>query len=100
MSLGSLAETRAREIRAGQSPSRNDARETCAYTQWLASFKFRHDHQDNCAIFAKDPWWVHMGDKSPKSARKRADQKQTKTNEDDRKKVAAAAAKQVPQKKK
>jgi hypothetical protein len=41
-----------------------------------------------------------MGDKSPKSARKRADQKQTKTNEDDRKKQAAAAAKQVPQNKK
>jgi len=42
-----------------------------------------------------------MGDKSPKSARKRADQKQIKTNEDDRKKQEAATAKQVvPTKKK
>jgi len=41
-----------------------------------------------------------MGDKSPKSARKRADQKQTKTNEVDRKKQEATIAKQVPQKKK
>ena len=41
-----------------------------------------------------------MGDKSPKSARKRDDQKQTKTNEDNRKKQAAATAKQVPAKKK
>jgi len=37
-----------------------------------------------------------MGDKSPKSMRKQADQKQSKTNESDRKKQAAVAAKQVP----
>jgi hypothetical protein len=41
-----------------------------------------------------------MGDKSPKSARKRADQKQSKTNEDDRKKQEAVTAKQVVPKKK
>ena len=41
-----------------------------------------------------------MGDKSPKSMRKRADQNQTKTNEDNRKKQAAVSAKQVAQKKK
>ena len=41
-----------------------------------------------------------MGDKSPKSMRKRDDQKQTKTTEDSRKKQAAATAKQVQQKKK
>ena len=41
-----------------------------------------------------------MGDKSPKSARRRDDQKQTKTNEDNRRKQAAVTAKQVPQKKK
>jgi hypothetical protein len=39
-----------------------------------------------------------MGDKSPKSTRKRNDQKQSKTSEDNRKKQAAATAKQVPQK--
>ena len=41
-----------------------------------------------------------MGDKSPKSTQKRADQKQTRSNEDDRKKQAAKAAKQVPPKRK
>jgi hypothetical protein len=41
-----------------------------------------------------------MGDKSPKSMRKREDQKQTRTDEDSRKKQAAATAKQVPPKRK
>jgi len=41
-----------------------------------------------------------MGDKSPKSMRKQADQKQAKSNEDDRKKQAAVSAKQVLVKKK
>jgi hypothetical protein len=41
-----------------------------------------------------------MGDKSPKSMRKQADQKQTKTAEDSRKKQAAVSAKQVAAKKK
>jgi hypothetical protein len=41
-----------------------------------------------------------MGDKSPKSMRKRADQKQTRTNQDNRQKQAAVTAKQVPEKKK
>jgi hypothetical protein len=41
-----------------------------------------------------------MGDKSPKSMRKQADQKQSKTDEDTRKKQAAASAKQVAGKKK
>jgi hypothetical protein len=41
-----------------------------------------------------------MGDKSPKSMRKQADQKQARNNEDSRKKQAAAVAKQVPAKKK
>jgi hypothetical protein len=41
-----------------------------------------------------------MGDKSPKAMRKQADQKQTKTNEDNRKKEAVATAKQVAPKKK
>jgi hypothetical protein len=41
-----------------------------------------------------------MGDKSPKAMRKQADQKQTKTNEDNRKKEAAITAKQVAPKKK
>ncbi len=41
-----------------------------------------------------------MGDKSPKSMRKQADQKQVKVNEDNRKKQAAAASKQVVSKKK
>ena len=41
-----------------------------------------------------------MGDKSPKSMRKQADQKQSKSNEDSRKKQAAVAAKQVAVKKK
>jgi hypothetical protein len=41
-----------------------------------------------------------MGDKSPKSMRKNADQKQSKTNESNRKKQAAVAAKQVAVKKK
>ena len=41
-----------------------------------------------------------MGDKSPKAMRKQADQKQIKTNEDNRKKQAAVAAKQVAPKKK
>ena len=42
----------------------------------------------------------NMGDKSPKSLRKQADQKHTKTTEDDRKKQAAVTAKQVQVKKK
>jgi hypothetical protein len=41
-----------------------------------------------------------MGDKSPKAMRKQADQKQTKTTEDHRKKEAAVTAKQVAPKKK
>jgi hypothetical protein len=41
-----------------------------------------------------------MGDKSPKSRQKLAEQKQSKTSEDNRRKQAAATAKQVPQKKK
>ena len=41
-----------------------------------------------------------MGDKSPKSMRKQADQKQSKTNEDSRRKQAAVTAKQVATKKK
>jgi len=41
-----------------------------------------------------------MGDKSPKSMRKRDDQKQTKSVEDSRKKQAATAAKLVSVKKK
>jgi len=41
-----------------------------------------------------------MGDKSPKSMRKQADQKQAKSNEDNRKKQAAVSAKQVLVKKK
>ncbi len=41
-----------------------------------------------------------MGDKSPKSMRKQADQKQAKNSEDNRKKQAAVVAKQVPGKKK
>ncbi len=41
-----------------------------------------------------------MGDKSPKSMRKQADQKQSKTNNDNRKKQAAVTAKQVATKKK
>jgi hypothetical protein len=41
-----------------------------------------------------------MGDKSPKAMRKQADQKQTKTNDDNRKKEAAVTAKQVAPKKK
>ena len=41
-----------------------------------------------------------MGDKSPKSMRKQADQKKSKSNEDNRKKQAAVAAKQVAGKKK
>jgi len=41
-----------------------------------------------------------MGDKSPKSKHKRADQNQTKANEDSRKKQAAVTAKQVAPKKK
>lgn len=40
-----------------------------------------------------------MGDKSPKSIRKKSDQKQSKTDEDNRKKQAAVKAKQVPVKK-
>jgi hypothetical protein len=40
-----------------------------------------------------------MGDKSPKSMRKRDDQKQSKTSQDNRKKEAAATAKQAPKKK-
>ena len=41
-----------------------------------------------------------MGDKSPKSMRKQADQKQHKTDDDNRKKQAAVSAKQVATKKK
>jgi hypothetical protein len=41
-----------------------------------------------------------MGDKSPKSMRKQADQKQSKTDESSRKKQAAVTAKQVATKKK
>ncbi len=41
-----------------------------------------------------------MGDKSPKAMRKQADQKHTKTNDANRKKQAAVAAKQVAGKKK
>ena len=41
-----------------------------------------------------------MGDKSPKSMRKMADQRQARTNEDNRKKQAAVVAKQVPMKRK
>jgi hypothetical protein len=41
-----------------------------------------------------------MGDKSPKSMRRQADQKQTKTNDDTRRKQAVITAKQVPLKKK
>jgi len=41
-----------------------------------------------------------MGDKSPKSKQKLAGQNQTKSNEDNRRKQAAIAAKQVAQKKK
>jgi hypothetical protein len=41
-----------------------------------------------------------MGDKSPKSMRKRADQNQARTNDEQRKKQAAVVAKQVPVKKK
>ena len=41
-----------------------------------------------------------MGDKSPKSMRKQADQKQSKTDESNRKKQAAVTAKQVAVKKK
>src|SRR3954447_24785465 len=41
-----------------------------------------------------------MGDKSPKSMRKKSDQKQSKTDEDNRKKQAAVTAKQVANKKK
>ena len=41
-----------------------------------------------------------MGDKNPKSMRKQADQKQSKSNEDSRKKLAASEAKKVPAKKK
>lgn len=41
-----------------------------------------------------------MGDKSPKSMRKRADQNQARTDEENRKRQAAAVAKQVAQKKK
>ena len=40
-----------------------------------------------------------MGDKSPKSMRKQAGQKQTKTDENSRKKQAAVTAKQVATKK-
>jgi len=40
-----------------------------------------------------------MGDKSPKSKGRLADQKQTRADHDDRKKQAAITAKQVPQKK-
>ncbi len=54
--------------------------------------------------FALSPISAHgsrtMGDKSPKSMRKRADQNQTKTNEESRKKQAAVVAKQAPPKKK
>ena len=41
-----------------------------------------------------------MGDKSPKSMRKQADQKQSKTDDNNRKKQAAVTAKQVAIKKK
>jgi hypothetical protein len=41
-----------------------------------------------------------VGDKSPKSMRKQADQKQSKTDEANRKKQAAVSAKQVASKKK
>ncbi len=41
-----------------------------------------------------------MGDKSPKSMRKQADQKQSKTDQDNRNKQAAVTAKQVANKKK
>jgi hypothetical protein len=41
-----------------------------------------------------------MGDKSPKSMRKKSDQKQSKADEDNRKKQAAVTAKQVANKKK
>jgi hypothetical protein len=41
-----------------------------------------------------------MGDKSPKSKHKQADQKQNKTDENSRKKQAAVSAKQVATKKK
>jgi len=41
-----------------------------------------------------------MGDKSPKSMRKQADQKQSKNDDDNRKKQAAVSAKQVLAKKK
>jgi hypothetical protein len=41
-----------------------------------------------------------MGDKSPKSMRKQADQKQNKTADDNRKKLDAVTAKQVAGKKK
>lgn len=41
-----------------------------------------------------------MGDKSPKSKHKQADQRQTKSDEDYRKKQAAVSAKQVAVKKK
>jgi len=41
-----------------------------------------------------------MGDKSPKSIRKRADQKQDRVDEGNRKKQVAIAAKQVVAKKK
>jgi len=41
-----------------------------------------------------------MGDKSPKSMRKQADQKQSKSNEDNRRKRAVEEAKKVPVKKK
>jgi hypothetical protein len=41
-----------------------------------------------------------MGDKSPKSMRKQADQKQSKIDENNRNKQAAVTAKQVANKKK
>ena len=41
-----------------------------------------------------------MGDKSPKSMRKQADQKQSKVDDSNRKKQAAVTAKQVAVKKK
>jgi hypothetical protein len=41
-----------------------------------------------------------MGDKSPKSMRKQADQKQARSKEDNRKKQDAVTAKQVAPKKK
>jgi hypothetical protein len=41
-----------------------------------------------------------MGDKSPKSIRKQTDQKQIKSSEDSRRKLAAEEAKKVPAKKK